>query len=59
VIPDAHMLQIGSDVPAGTYALVVGLYLPADITRWPVDDSAYRTADGGVKMAEVHVQHCQ
>jgi hypothetical protein len=59
VIPDAHMLQIGSDAPAGTYALVVGLYLPADNTRWPVDDSAYRTADGGVKMAEVHVQHCQ
>jgi hypothetical protein len=58
IIPDLHTLQVNSDVPAGTYALVVGLYLPADNTRWPVDASAFRTADGGVKVADVRVQLC-
>ncbi len=59
VIPDVHTLQVAPNVPAGTYALVVGLYLPADNTRWPVDTSGYRTSDGGVKIAEVQVRQCQ
>jgi hypothetical protein len=54
-----HTLQVAPNVPAGTYALVVGLYLPADNTRWPVDASGYRTSDGGVKVAEVQVRQCQ
>jgi hypothetical protein len=59
VIPDTHSMQVASNVPAGMYALVVGLYLPGDNTRWPVDASDYRTSDGGVKIAEVQVRQCQ
>ncbi|HEY3343222.1 MAG TPA: hypothetical protein VGK81_14450, partial [Anaerolineae bacterium] len=59
VIPDVHMLQVPANTPVGTYALVVGLYLPENNTRWPVDASGYRTSDGGVKIADVQVRQCQ
>jgi hypothetical protein len=59
VIPDMHSLLVPASVPVGTYTLVVGLYLPADNARWPVDASEYRTADGGVKIADVQVRQCQ
>lgn len=58
VIPDVHQLKISSDVVAGNYALVVGLYNPVDDARWAVDPSPYRTLDGGVSIGTISVQQC-
>lgn len=36
IIVDEHTLAIPTDLPAGAYTLVVGLYDPDSLERWPV-----------------------
>jgi hypothetical protein len=58
IIPDPHQLEVSASVPPGDYDLVVGLYHPPDNTRWPVDDSLYRTSDGGVRIGQITLKTC-
>ncbi len=59
VIPDVHVLMIPADVAPGAYDLVVGLYLPKGNKRLAVDASAFRTPDGGVRIAVIQARSCQ
>jgi hypothetical protein len=38
VVPDAHSVDLGEDIPSGTYQLWVGIYTWPDIERLPVRD---------------------
>lgn len=40
VLTQQHMLQLPSDLPAGTYPMVAGLYDPQTLERWHLPDGA-------------------
>jgi hypothetical protein len=58
VIPDGHIISIPAEIMPGIYDLVVGLYNPADNARLPVDESPFRTPDGGVRIGTIRLGRC-
>ncbi len=58
VVPDDHALAIPAEAASGAYAIVVGLYDPPTGERLPVDQSPWRTADGGVAIGYVRCLPC-
>jgi hypothetical protein len=58
-VPDPHAIAIGPDITPGEYAIVVGLYNPADNARLPVDASPARTDDDAVKIGEMTLALCE
>jgi arabinofuranosyltransferase len=59
LIADPHLITINSNVTPGDYQLVVGLYEPISSVRMPVYVSQYRTDDGGLTIAIMHVRVCK
>lgn len=58
VVPDSHALAIPAEAAPGAYAVVVGLYDPHTGARLPVDQSPWRTADGGASIGEMRFLPC-
>lgn len=55
-LDDVHELQVPSDTPAGTYDLLVGLYLPDGLARLPVKDPGKVTAvKDSLLLRKIHV----
>jgi hypothetical protein len=52
---DNFEISLPSDLPAGTYSLVVGLYDPSTSARLPVDPAPHRTEDGGVRAMTLSI----
>ena len=57
-IADTHTLELASKPTPGSYDVVVGLYDPVSGARLPVEESPFRTSDGGVKIGEVVIATC-
>ncbi len=54
--PDAHRLELPSGLPAGEYALVIGLYDSATGERLAVRDTAGNDVGNEIRLATVRIQ---
>jgi 4-amino-4-deoxy-L-arabinose transferase-like glycosyltransferase len=56
VIWDGHQIPLPPDLPAGTYRLVVGMYLLESMERLPVfDETGRRLPDDAISLGEIQV----
>jgi hypothetical protein len=53
IIADAHRLNFGSDLPAGSYRLITGLYNPLNGQRLPVHSESGEVVADAILVAEV------